>query len=600
MLTTDPKYWKGYQPKIEVKNLGNSSTYYTFDPFNDVTTNKVVYARVDLGMDHHGTFEIQIENANQGVDDVNIKNGQRVFMNLKKDASLSYNLVLSGLIRKTGTTRGRGGEALYNIVGSSTAIRLNEIVLNVDTHPAILGDGMTIDITDTNFKADNLLQAQLAGVTADGVITAANLAANSDVETFIPSFKVNFGEAQDGCNLIENITNAEVFTGTDDIIVLRSRLQPFAAGRGFVLKDIQGTQDDADITGYIDGTPEYFESCYKSDGYANQNYGILPGTSEDGVDRGVYTTGVSDNGIYEYAVSFKPTHSVFKAGDIFIGAFYVDSGGTGTGVPVYFRLCKDASGVPQNVSGVFANLLFPPDAFGEPDPGTHASPVTVSNNYKMYDDSLGEIESVILDTTHNYWLIFADYADTSGPSHYTAWAGNNFYGSITGKRHTTSFSTWSDGGGSWVNQAFTLPRFSMPIRRAIGFACADPKGIAAVGSGLGTPGGNTISSVQSDLPASVKGKAQIQKYLVNQMYASAKPQIRWNNLVISSPNIPILPNDPLLIVDSTLGFSSAGAPAHVATTGNMSYEFGERGGDGNNLVSSMNLRIEPVGYATHY
>src|SRR5678810_617181 len=108
MLTTDPLYWKGYQPKIVVKDLGNATTYYTFDPFADVTTNKVVYAKIDLGMDHHGTFEVQIEDKDMLLDTDNIKNGQRVIISKKKDSTLSYNLLLSGLIRKVGYSRGRG------------------------------------------------------------------------------------------------------------------------------------------------------------------------------------------------------------------------------------------------------------------------------------------------------------------------------------------------------------------------------------------------------------------------------------------------------------------------------------------------------------
>ena len=140
----------------------------------------------------------------------------------------------------------------------------------------------------------------------------------------------------------------------------------------------------------------------------------------------------------------------------------------------------------------------------------------------------------------------------------------------------------------------------MPRLRSQAFYCLDPKSIGLVGSGLGTTGGNTIGSTLSNIPPSIQTREALQKYMINQMYLSAKPQVRWSNLVISSPNIPILPNDPLLIVDSTLGFSSAGNPAQVATTGNMSYQFGERGGDGNNLVSGMYLNIEPVGYATHY
>jgi hypothetical protein len=121
-----------------------------------------------------------------------------------------------------------------------------------------------------------------------------------------------------------------------------------------------------------------------------------------------------------------------------------------------------------------------------------------------------------------------------------------------------------------------------------------------VGSGLGTTLGNHISSTLTGVHPGVVTRATIQKYLINQMYLTAKPQVRWSNLVVSSPNIPIMPNDPLLIIDTTLGLSSAGNLAHVATTGNMSYQFGERGGDGNNMISGMYLNIEPTGYATHY
>src|SRR6185436_12922151 len=157
MLTTDPMYWESFQPKIEIKNLANAVTYYTFDAFADVTTNKVVYCRVDLGIDHHGTFEIQIENSNLGLDTTNIKKGQRVIISVKKDATLAYTRLISGVIRKTGYTRGVGGQALYTISGSSTAIRFNErITYFVREAAKLVQDNITIDITDVTMKADKL------------------------------------------------------------------------------------------------------------------------------------------------------------------------------------------------------------------------------------------------------------------------------------------------------------------------------------------------------------------------------------------------------------------------------------------------------------
>ncbi len=80
----------------------------------------------------------------------------------------------------------------------------------------------------------------------------------------------------------------------------------------------------------------------------------------------------------------------------------------------------------------------------------------------------------------------------------------------------------------------------------------------------------------------------------------ARPQVSWSTFRVSVPNTPILPNDPLVIVDSTLNFSTSGNQAVTATTGAMSYEFGTRGGTGNSLQSSLYLNIQPVGFKMGY
>ena len=80
----------------------------------------------------------------------------------------------------------------------------------------------------------------------------------------------------------------------------------------------------------------------------------------------------------------------------------------------------------------------------------------------------------------------------------------------------------------------------------------------------------------------------------------ARPQVSWSTFRVSIPNTPILPNDPLLIVDSTLLFSTTGRQAVTATTGAMSYEFGTRGGAGNSIQGSLYLNLQPVGFSNHY
>jgi hypothetical protein len=71
-------------------------------------------------------------------------------------------------------------------------------------------------------------------------------------------------------------------------------------------------------------------------------------------------------------------------------------------------------------------------------------------------------------------------------------------------------------------------------------------------------------------------------------------------MVVNPPNIPIFPNDPIMIVDNTLNFSTSGNQAVVATVGDMVYEFGERGGTGSSFGPNLHLNIQPVGMAYHY
>jgi hypothetical protein len=605
MLTTDPLYWKAFQPKIEIKNLGNSTTYYTFDAFADITTNKVVYCKVDLGVDHHGTFEIQIENSNQVLDTTNIKKGQRVIISVKKDNTLSYARLISGLIRKTGYTRGIGGQALYTIQGSSTAIRLNEIITNQDIEARKLAqDNITIDITDPNFVSDVLLQNQLAALTADGVITVSNLATNSDVKVFIPSLQVNFGELQDVVNIVEEHTNAEVFTGTDDVEVFRHQLQPFTTGRGFVLKDSVGTADDADTTCYYDGTPEYWESSFKSDSYSNQVYGILsaetvPSTREEMGYNSTGTQGAVGISNQEMAQKFRPTHSHFLPGDIMVVAGQSTLTASLPPWPMRFRVCSDSGGVPLNAGGVIANIDYQGSEFESPVKNTvDVNTFVVASQQVFYNSANTRIDSFDLDTTKDYWLILSNDGIT-GSSSSNHWGANPL---LPGTSLLTAgpFSTNSAGGSGWTTSGGFLLIFALPRRRSQAFECADPKGIAAVGSGLGTTGGNHITSTLSNIPSSITTKPAIQKYLVNQEYFMARPQVSWSTFRVSVPNLPILPNDPLLIVDSTLLFSTTGRQAVTATTGSMSYEFGSRGGTGNSIQGSLYLNLQPVGFSNHY
>jgi len=611
LLTTDPLYWKSFQPKIEIKNLGNTTTYYTFDAFADITTNKVVYCKVDLGIDHHGTFEIQIENSNQALDTTNIKKGQRVIISVKKDATLTYNRLISGLIRKTGYTRGIGGQALYTIQGSTTAIRFNERITYFVREAAKLAqDGITIDVTDVNMKADTLLQT-LLNISGEAY-TASGIAASSDVENFIASIADEFGELQDGINTIEDQSTGEVFVDTSDTVQFRHQLQPSGnSGRGFILRDTVGTTDDADITCYYDGTPEYYESIYKSDGFASRNYGLLPAETAPSSkeEMGILGSGVGffvqTGSAQEWAQKFRPTHSHFLPGDVIVAGLEMIGGGGGTTVPwiTRFRIAGPDTANTPNALSVIVNIDFPSFSFPNPIPLNVATAaadntILILNEQTFFGPSNIKLNSFDLDTTKNYWLICSK---TNIPaSHAFAWPYRTLTGG-SGMFANAGGSNDSGAGSGWSFSTIAgVTAFSIPRRRSIAFESSDHKAIANTGSGHTGNASAVIESTLTNIPSVVKTKEAMHKYLANQIYYMARPQPTWPTFRVSIPNIPVLPNDPLMIVDSTLLFSTSGRQVVTATTGAMSYEFGTRGGAGNSISSSLYLNITPVGFATHY
>lgn len=180
--------------------------------------------------------------------------GSRVIIECGKQVASIVRLI-SGIVRKKGYTRGSNNRILYTISGSSTGIRLNEKVSYAVSQAAKLSDGLTIDINDATRKADTLLATNLVTLTADGVLSIANLAANSDVETFIAGLSIEYGELQDTVNYIEDQSGGEVVVDTNDLVNFRYEIKNTLFGRGFTIKNSAAGQanDDADDTMYLKG-----------------------------------------------------------------------------------------------------------------------------------------------------------------------------------------------------------------------------------------------------------------------------------------------------------------------------------------------------------
>ena len=200
MLTTDPLYYKPLLPTITIRNTANNATSYGYSSFTGtptvITSANPLYCSVNLSKDTQGQFMIQFEDPNKAMESGGVTVGSRVIIQAGKQSSALTTLI-SGLVRKKGYSRGANGKVLYTITGSSTAIRLNELLRYAVSEAAKTADGITPDKTDASRKADALLAANLAGLTADGILSIANLAANSDVETFIASLSIEYGQLQD-------------------------------------------------------------------------------------------------------------------------------------------------------------------------------------------------------------------------------------------------------------------------------------------------------------------------------------------------------------------------------------------------------------------
>jgi hypothetical protein len=644
LLTTDPLYWKPLLPVITIKNTANNTTLYTYNSFTDSgVIDKPIFCSVALSQNTHGEFGIQFEDENFSMKDAGIRVGSRVLIECGK-SSTGLTRLISGLVRKQGYSRGGDRKVLFNLAGSSTGIRLNERVVNQVNEAARFPTG-AINFSDSTRLADTLLASSLGFLTSDGILSIANLAANSDVETFIASLAIEFGEAQDLVNYIEDQSGGEVIIDVNDLINFRHELKTNMVGRGFTIKNkymtVSGAQDNADDTMYLRGKDWSFEdSFYKSDVYANRIWGILP--AGEAIDVAINTWDkynvLSNDGPvsarnqdYEWASEFRPTHTHFVPGDIYVAAYQhydekqpistatitsvwpdnnatilsnLRSGYNGLdpsgGLPYVWRIAgpdngnHDPSGLP-----VVANVSF--DAANFPFTGSLFSDTALFNQQSFFDSSGVGIQSFNLDTTKDYWLVLSSFNSTipptsSGNDEFCYWL-TRANTSVTNYYRASPASTQSSLETSWTASPNTRIRyFEMPILRAHAFNMWDPKAVQAVSQGLSS--GLYTDSVLSDASAVVKTKEAMARHLSQQLYSMSRPRTTYSFPRVTAPNIPIFPGDPIVISDSVLGFTKSGNRVTLTTCGDMFYQWGEFGrGD---YQAPTELNIQAIGIHGRY
>lgn len=600
MLTTDPIYKKPLLPVITIKNTANNVTQYTYSSFTGtatgITTGFPLFASVNLSKDTQGQFTIQFEDPNRAIEPI-VTVGSRVFVDCGKQ-STSLTRLISGLVRKKGYNRGANGKILYTIIGSSTGIRLNELLRYVVSEAKKTADGITPDKTDISRKADALLAANLNQLTADGILSIANLAANSDVETFIASLSIEYGQLQDIVTYIEQQSGGQVVVDQNDLVNFRYEIKNNLTGRGFTIKNWNTNQanDDADDTMYLVGKNwTYEDDFYTSSNYANKVTAIMradPRPSSP-LDLGFITENaftITDT--LECAIKFRPTHTRITPGDIYVvGAQWGTSYNT-----IQFYICKDSgAGVPLNTNGIVGIYEYFATNFESPvEPGYDINLTKLINDGYCFNRSQGAVGDFYLDTTRDYWLIFTRMDFAGG--HFIV--GRNMYG--TGNpnimMHTSNFSDSTNGGSSWVavpSANNVLPCFGIGRYRSTPYTMWDPKAMYNVQSGFS--GGQAIESIITETAVQITTRDSMVRHLASQLYTKARPTTVYNFPSVMAPNIPPFPGDPIVISDSILGLSTTGNQIALTTCGDMTYEWGAMGSG--NYDAPTKLSIQTI--ATH-
>jgi len=599
VLTTDPIYKKPLLPVITIRNTSGSSLLYTYDWLTDVgTTDKPFSCTVSLSQGTHGEFSISFEDANKSMES-SITVGSRVRIECGKQSG-SLTRLISGIVRKKGYSRGADNKVLYTISGTSTGIRLNELLTYAVSEGAKLANGAP-DITDVTRKADTLLASNLSVLTGDGMLSIANLAANSDVETFVASLNIEYGELQDLANYISDQSGGEVVVDTNDLVNFRYEIKNTLFGRGFTIKNKMVTgaaaADDADDTMYLRGKSwSYEDEFFKSANYANRLYSILPADPRPSIpaDLGVLGNTLQANTISaagEVATKFRPTHTRYTASDIYVAICYTSAGSaTLTPSEPILRVCRDAGGVPQNVGGIVGNIIFTVDAFQSPLPttGSTIDNLTLANEGYYLNMITGSLGEIYLDPTKDYWLIMSNSNITGDKRIF--WARNQLLTGTNTYTHGSNFSTATAGGSGWVASANT-PAFAVGRYRSNVLQMWDPKAVQNIQSGL--TAGQYIDSLITDASLEAKTNEAAYRNMAAQIYERARPRTLYNFPTVTAPNIPVVPGDPIVISDSVLGFSTTGNQVVLTTCGDMTYSWGD-------YEAPTNLNIQAIGVHQRY
>jgi len=571
IYTSDPSYEKLAIPIIRIDDRDRTQTLYSFNPFAGTTAGGVTYCNVSLGINNQGTFDIEIEDTDLTIDTTQVKAGARVYIQIGKQNGMMTQ-VLSGMIRNAGFTRGCENNLLYSISGFSTGIRLNERILDVHTTPTnLLSNGVTIDPSDPDFSADNIVDDALddesdyypkdtyksivEGTGGYGYIDSSTTTQDSDIEDFIPGMEQRYQEIQDVYNQVEEYTGGRTWVDQFDKIQFQPMMTPLTSNSGFIITaTIDRDNDLASNTMYIDADQGYtwVDSIDKGGGYNSSLYGVLPPDPVPDADTGANSNFYSNKTV-EVASRIRlptnPNWRIYAA----VEAIGMDNVAAENTVRTRWRLCEDDNGVPKNTNGILGNrYMYANQKYNTADGGRQMIEIMGRGNTDI-------------DVNKNYWLIFSSLNST--PTVYWNWY---YFNNGIGTTATAAPGTSSDtnGGTGWaITQG---PQMSLVTGRfkSEPFVIRDQK---AIDERI------LIESNISNFPQQITSKLAAVKYMIGLMYYGARPRRTFSFPSVTMPNNPVFPGDIAYIVDPRFNFSTSGNPVVTGQISDINYQFGGKG-----------------------
>lgn len=579
-------YYRTSRAKITIRDLSGDVTLHEYNPFLtgsslESQSLKILNAKCTPSLNHVGTFDIEILDpaamAGGGPSSLNldtIDQGKRVFFDISKDG-ITYQRIFSGRIEAYTPARNSKDDLVWHIDGYGSGIRLNERVTNFFREAKRLGVGTSTqaDPSDETMQAYRLLEDLFQdtdhlplGEPLETMFDTSELA-NSGVTDFIASIRDQLVEWMSVKQVIEDYSGAYIFVDQND----RVRIQyPNLGGNGFTLKSQPNyTQDMAATTAYFTGTFGYAISTKKQDGYANRIFSVV--TARDTLDSSEASLDQSSaTKVFRTDIcqKFSPTSPTLTDVSLTLSRI----GDIGGSKKLYVEIQKDTGGNRPNGKRVISGSLPIKDIQKEE-----------AANYKLKFDQTQPIGGVV-DIGSDYWLIVAGKRSSEGHTENDTILWHHDGNTIVGNSGTrTPDKIPRDNSGWDISSSGPTYGYATFGSKAIMSEASDSRAIAKRG---------LVEAAVSDLQY-LNDVESMDVAMHGIIQVTSKPRIIYQSHSVTIPDIPIMPADPVQIIDDKLNFGVTNQPKYAEVV-ECEYNFTSA------MLGANTLTLQVIGYMDTY